>query len=123
MTKLHIFEKIRITIGVVEVIVMITDKIRLTAKDILEKEFKTAMRGYKPEDVDKFLDIIIKDYETMQAEIDELRQENARLKRLAEESSKRPAPTPASTAGTTNFDILKRLSNLEKHVFGSKLYD
>nr|5AN5_B Chain B, CELL CYCLE PROTEIN GPSB [Bacillus subtilis subsp. subtilis str. 168]5AN5_C Chain C, CELL CYCLE PROTEIN GPSB [Bacillus subtilis subsp. subtilis str. 168]5AN5_D Chain D, CELL CYCLE PROTEIN GPSB [Bacillus subtilis subsp. subtilis str. 168]5AN5_E Chain E, CELL CYCLE PROTEIN GPSB [Bacillus subtilis subsp. subtilis str. 168]5AN5_F Chain F, CELL CYCLE PROTEIN GPSB [Bacillus subtilis subsp. subtilis str. 168]5AN5_G Chain G, CELL CYCLE PROTEIN GPSB [Bacillus subtilis subsp. subtilis str. 16 len=23
----------------------------------------------------------------------------------------------------TNFDILKRLSNLEKHVFGSKLYD
>ncbi|MDQ0155170.1 cell division regulator GpsB [Robertmurraya andreesenii] len=102
---------------------MITDKIRLTAKDILEKEFKTAMRGYKPEDVDKFLDIIIKDYETMQEEIDELRQENARLKRLAEESSKRPAPTPASTAGTTNFDILKRLSNLEKHVFGSKLYD
>ena len=27
------------------------------------------------------------------------------------------------TAGTTNFDILKRLSNLEKHVFGDKLYD
>lgn len=100
-----------------------TDKIRLTAKDILEKEFKTAMRGYKPEDVDKFLDVIIKDYETMQAEIEELRQENIRLKRLAEESSKRPAPTPPSSAGTTNFDILKRLSNLEKHVFGSKLYD
>ncbi|ENI0857919.1 cell division regulator GpsB, partial [Listeria innocua] len=26
-------------------------------------------------------------------------------------------------AGTTNFDILKRLSNLEKHVFGNKLDD
>ncbi|MXV42394.1 cell division regulator GpsB, partial [Bacillus subtilis] len=26
-------------------------------------------------------------------------------------------------SNTTNFDILKRLSNLEKHVFGSKLYD
>jgi len=24
-------------------------------------------------------------------------------------------------SGVTNFDILKRLSNLEKHVFGSKL--
>ena len=35
---------------------MLADKIKLTAKDILEKEFKTAMRGYKPEDVDKFLD-------------------------------------------------------------------
>lgn len=100
---------------------MIIDKVRLSAKDILEKEFKTAMRGYKPEDVDKFLDIIIKDYEAMQSEIEELQQENARLKRLAEESSKRPAP--AQNAGTTNFDILKRLSNLEKHVFGSKLYD
>lgn len=100
---------------------MILDKVRLSAKDILEKEFKTAMRGYKPEDVDKFLDIIIKDYEAMQAEIGELQQENARLKRLAEESSKRPAP--AQNAGTTNFDILKRLSNLEKHVFGSKLYE
>ncbi|TKC19670.1 cell division regulator GpsB [Robertmurraya kyonggiensis] len=101
---------------------MNSDKIRLTAKDILEKEFKTAVRGYKPEDVDKFLDVIIKDYETMQAEIEELQQENARLKRLADESSKRPAPAPQS-AGTTNFDILKRLSNLEKHVFGSKLYE
>ncbi|HBJ02604.1 MAG TPA: cell division regulator GpsB, partial [Lysinibacillus sp.] len=28
-----------------------------------------------------------------------------------------------AAAGTTNFDILKRLSNLEKHVFGSKLYE
>ncbi|MEQ2528627.1 cell division regulator GpsB [Robertmurraya yapensis] len=103
---------------------MNSDKIRLTAKDILEKEFKTAVRGYKPEDVDKFLDIIIKDYETMQVEIEELQQENARLKRLAEESSKRPAPAAQSAAaGTTNFDILKRLSNLEKHVFGSKLYE
>lgn len=103
---------------------MLSDKIKLTAKDILEKEFKTAMRGYKPEDVDKFLDVIIKDYEAMQAEIEELQQENIRLKRLAEESAKRPAPAPApQTSGTTNFDILKRLSNLEKHVFGSKLYD
>ena len=26
---------------------MISDKIKLTAKDILEKEFKTGMRGYQ----------------------------------------------------------------------------
>ena len=35
-----------------------------------------------------------------------------------EEQSRRQ---PVQQAGTTNFDILKRLSNLEKHVFGSKL--
>ncbi|MCM3599831.1 cell division regulator GpsB [Robertmurraya korlensis] len=98
------------------------DKVKLTAKDILEKEFKTAMRGYKPEDVDKFLDVVIKDYEILQQEIEELQQENARLKKQLEEAVRRPSVQQPS-AGTTNFDILKRLSNLEKHVFGSKLYD
>lgn len=99
---------------------MLADKIKLNAKDILEKEFKSAMRGYKPEDVDKYLDYIIKDYETFHQEIEELQQENMRLRKQLEEASKRPA---TQTAGTTNFDILKRLSNLEKHVFGSKLYE
>ena len=99
---------------------VLADKIKLNAKDILEKEFKSAMRGYKPEDVDKYLDYIIKDYETFHQEIEELQQENMRLRKQLEEASKRPA---TQTAGTTNFDILKRLSNLEKHVFGSKLYE
>jgi DivIVA domain-containing protein len=97
-----------------------TDKIKLTAKDILEKEFKTAMRGYKPEEVDKYLDLVIKDYEAFQQEMEELQQENQRLRKQLEEATKRPSAQPA---GTTNFDILKRLSNLEKHVFGDKLYD
>jgi DivIVA domain-containing protein len=100
---------------------MLADKVKLTAKDILEKEFKTGVRGYKQEDVDKFLDLIIKDYETFHQEIEDLQQENLRLRKQLEDASKRqPAAQPA---GTTNFDILKRLSNLEKHVFGNKLYD
>lgn len=100
---------------------MIADKVKLTAKDILEKEFKTGVRGYKQEDVDKYLDLIIKDYETFHQEIEELQQENLRLRKQLEDASRRqPVAQPA---GTTNFDILKRLSNLEKHVFGNKLYD
>ncbi|MET1179540.1 MULTISPECIES: cell division regulator GpsB [Bacillales] len=104
---------------------MLSDKIKLTAKDILEKDFKTAMRGYKPEDVDQFLDLIIKDYEVFHQEIEDLKQENLKLKKQAEESTKRPnqPAAPSATPGTTNFDILKRLSNLEKHVFGNKLFD
>ncbi len=108
--------------GIHEVNVMLSDKVKLTAKDILEKEFKSAMRGYKPEDVDKFLDFIIKDYETFHQEIEDLQQENLRLKKQLEESSRRPNQQ-TTAVGTTNFDILKRLSNLEKHVFGSKLYE
>ncbi|GIN21089.1 MAG TPA: cell division regulator GpsB [Bacillus bacterium] len=97
---------------------MLAEKLKLTAKEILEKEFKTGFRGYKQEEVDKFLDLIIKDYESMHSIIDEMQQENMRLKKQLEESSRRQQIQPA---GTTNFDILKRLSNLEKHVFGSKL--
>ena len=100
---------------------MLSDKVKLTAKDILEKEFKTGVRGYKQEDVDKFLDFIIKDYETFHQEIEDLQQENLRLRKQLEETSRRQPVT--QPAGTTNFDILKRLSNLEKHVFGNKLYD
>ncbi len=100
---------------------MLSDKVKLTAKDILEKDFKTGVRGYKQEEVDQFLDLIIKDYGTMHQEIEDLQQENLRLRKQLEELSKRqPVAQPA---GTTNFDILKRLSNLEKHVFGNKLYD
>jgi DivIVA domain-containing protein len=100
---------------------MLSDKVKLTAKDILEKEFKTGVRGYKQEDVDKYLDLIIKDYETFHQEIEDLQQENLRLRKQLEDTPRRQ-PT-AQPAGTTNFDILKRLSNLEKHVFGNKLYE
>ncbi|MDF9296714.1 MULTISPECIES: cell division regulator GpsB [Geobacillus] len=98
---------------------MSANRVKLTPKDILEKEFKVSIRGYNQDEVDQFLDLIIKDYEAFQQEIDELRQENARLKRQVEELQKRPA----MSAGTTNYDILQRLSNLEKHVFGRKLYE
>ncbi|MCR2820198.1 cell division regulator GpsB [Lederbergia panacisoli] len=99
---------------------MLAERLKLTAKEILEKEFKTGVRGYKQEEVDKFLDLIIKDYETMHQLMDELQQENLRLKKQMEDQSRRQ---PVQPAGTTNFDILKRLSNLERHVFGSKLDD
>nr|4UG3_A Chain A, CELL CYCLE PROTEIN GPSB [Bacillus subtilis subsp. subtilis str. 168]4UG3_B Chain B, CELL CYCLE PROTEIN GPSB [Bacillus subtilis subsp. subtilis str. 168]4UG3_C Chain C, CELL CYCLE PROTEIN GPSB [Bacillus subtilis subsp. subtilis str. 168]4UG3_D Chain D, CELL CYCLE PROTEIN GPSB [Bacillus subtilis subsp. subtilis str. 168] len=68
---------------------MLADKVKLSAKEILEKEFKTGVRGYKQEDVDKFLDMIIKDYETFHQEIEELQQENLQLKKQLEEASKK----------------------------------
>ena len=97
---------------------MLADKIKLTAKEILEKDFKTSIRGYNHEEVDRFLDLIIKDYETFHQEIERLQQENLRLKKQLEETSQK-----TSYSGNVNNDILKRLSNLEKHVFGSKLFE
>ncbi|MBQ4817993.1 cell division regulator GpsB [Bacillus pumilus] len=101
---------------------MLADKVKLSAKEILEKEFKTGVRGYKQEEVDKFLDMVIKDYETFNQEIEKLQQENLHLSKQLEEAVEQGKRQPTQS-NTTNFDILKRLSNLEKHVFGSKLYD
>lgn len=101
------------------------NRTRLTAKEILEKDFKSVFRGYNKDEVDKYLDFIIKDYEIFQKETERLKQENNRLRNEIEkmqEQQKRQASS-AGNAGNTNYDILKRLSNLEKHVFGSKLYD
>ncbi|TWI58970.1 cell division regulator GpsB [Halalkalibacter nanhaiisediminis] len=98
--------------------------IRFTAKEILEKDFKTSMRGYNPDEVDKFLDAIIQDYEAFQNKVANLERENEQLKREMKKLSERSQrQTPTQTVGSTNYDILQRLSNLEKKVFGSKLYE
>ena len=41
---------------------MYSDRIYLTPQEILEKEFKIDARGYRPQEVDKFLDMVIRDY-------------------------------------------------------------
>lgn len=95
---------------------------QLSSQDILDKEFKTGLRGYQPDEVDKFLDEVIKDYQAFNKEIERLTLENQRLKQ--ESSTQKTEPRrPIATQGQTNYDILKRLSNLEKHVFGSRLSD
>ncbi|OLN23207.1 cell division protein DivIVA [Domibacillus antri] len=108
---------------------MLSDQIKLTGKDILEKEFKTSMRGYNPDEVDQFLDLVIKDYDVFQQAIEELQQENLRLKKenssiaSQKQQSEPPIRAQQPAAGSTNFDILKRLSNLERHVFGDRLHN
>ncbi|MBO1004628.1 cell division regulator GpsB [Pseudogracilibacillus auburnensis] len=98
---------------------MTVSRVQLTANDILEKEFKKSMRGYNEEDVDEFLDIIIKDYEAFNQEIEKLKQENERFRKSASQPKSRvTANTPPPQS---NYDVLKRLSNLEKAVFGQKI--
>ncbi|WP_195341025.1 cell division regulator GpsB [Lacticaseibacillus paracasei] len=104
--------------------------IQYEPKDILDKKFKNKVRGYDPDEVDEFLDGIIRDYEAFTNEIDRLKEENTKLFSRVDELTKQlsvsknvSAQTPQTNAAATNYDILKRLSNLERHVFGSKLSD
>ncbi|TDM04246.1 DivIVA domain-containing protein [Macrococcus carouselicus] len=95
--------------------------LKYSAKDIYEKEFeRTMVRGFKPEDVDGFLDDIISDYqkmEDMNSQLLKIADENKKLKKEIEDLRIRVA-TGRGDAGSQNYDLLKRISNLEKAVFG-----
>lgn len=107
---------------------MYQERIILTPKDILEKEFKIDTRGYRPQEVDKFLDTIISDYEEMfsmirryEREKKELTEENMRLKQENRSMRTKLDVLRDSPSGEiNNIDLLKRLSNLEKIVYGDQ---
>ena len=106
---------------------MYQDKIALTMQNILEKEFKIDARGYRMQEVDQFLDIIIRDYNEYNNIIKGLIEEK---KSLASENSllKQEIRDLKSTIDTlksgekeiTNVDLLRRVSQLEKIILGKE---
>ena len=102
---------------------MIEDKLYLTPEEILEKEFKIDARGYRMQEVDKFLDMVIRDYTEFLRTIKKLEKDNLDLiednKKLQMEYRKLKSAISASSEGASaNVDVLRRLSNLEKIVYG-----
>lgn len=93
--------------------------IKLTSKVILEKEFKKSVKGYNIDQVDQFLDQIMEDYDKFEEVLNALKAENERLKEELAGSSKKPVAQP--NTNNMNYDIIKRLANLEKAVFGDRL--
>ena len=103
---------------------MYDEKRFLTAKEILEKDFKIDTRGYRPQEVDQFLDLIIKDYVDFETttkrlvnEIKVLEGDNSKLKAEIRDL-KSKLEIAGSNKGVTNVDLLKRISDLEKVVYG-----
>ena len=103
------------------------DKITLTMQDILEKEFKIDARGYRLQEVDKFLDIIIKDYNEYNNIIRSLDKEKKLLleenKLLRNEVRNLKSSIDAAKIGEkeiTNVDLLRRISQLEKIILGKE---
>ncbi|SEM49003.1 DivIVA domain-containing protein [Ligilactobacillus sp. WC1T17] len=102
------------------------DEVNFTPKDIVSKHFKPKMRGYDPTEVDDFLDAVIRDYETFASEIQRLQGENEKLRSRVDDLNKQisvggASQTARPQTNMTNMDVLKRLSNLERHVFGAQL--
>lgn len=103
--------------------------IKFTTKDIFEQDFKIGFRGYDPDEVNDFLDEIMKDYDAYEAIIKELKGEIARLKAQMANAPRVGGTSMESsetlrterTSSATNFDILRRLNRLEKEVFGKQI--
>ena len=106
---------------------MYSDKIYLTPQEILDKEFKIDARGYRPQEVDKYLDMVIRDYTEFiniikrnEREIKDLTEDNAKLK--AEIRSLREQLVASESSNnannTSNVDLLRRIKKKKKVVFG-----
>ena len=106
---------------------MYNDRITLTMQDILEKEFKIDARGYRLQEVDKFLDVIIKDYneynniiKSLEKEKRELAQENTVLKNEVRNLKSSIEAARIGEKEITNVDLLRRISQLENIILGKE---
>jgi DivIVA domain-containing protein len=111
---------------------MYNENLYLTPQDILDKEFKVDTKGYSMKEVDKFLDMVIRDYTSftniikkLQIEKNQLASDNEKLK--AEYRKLKGIIDSANAAGGSsaqpaynNIDLLKRISALEKTVYGKE---
>ena len=103
------------------------DNIVLSPEEIYEKEFKIDARGYRPQEVDNFLDIIIKDYAEFkrivrgyEKEYQRLSSENANLKAQLRQlqTELETKESDEDNGAVSNVDLLRRISQLEKFVYG-----
>ena len=101
------------------------DKIALTIQNILEKEFKVDARGYRMQEVDQFLDIIIRDYneynniiKRLNSEKQSLASENSLLKQEIRDLRSTIDTLKSGEKEITNVDLLRRISQLEKIILG-----
>ena len=101
------------------------DKIALTMQNILEKEFKVDARGYRMQEVDQFLDIIIRDYneynniiKRLISEKKSLENENDNLKQEVRDLRSTMDTLKNGEKEITNVDLLRRISQLEKIILG-----
>ena len=108
---------------------MYNDRIFLTPQEILEKEFKVDARGYRPQEVDKFLDMVMRDYseyisiiKKLEKDIKDLTEDNMKLKqeirRLRTTIAAAEDGEASGVRSVNNVDLLRRISQLEKIVFG-----
>ena len=107
-------------------------KLKLTSDVILNKEFQGSTPGYNPLQVDEYLDRIIKDYrvvetnilmlkkdvDDLKTQIDELSEENKKLKvQNLKYESRLSNIKEGDNVTSENVELLKRINALEKFLY------
>lgn len=101
------------------------NEIVLSSDTLLNWDFKLDARGYRPQEVDKVLDIVINDYKTFakkekeyKDKIDELNNQILDLKHQLRNANENMQIYKSSEKEVTNLDLIKRVSQLEKIIYG-----
>ena len=88
-------------------------------------DFKVDARGYRPQEVDKVLDMVISDYNAYNSmirekdrQIDALNNQILELKQKLRNAKANMDIVKNSERQVTNVDLLSRISELEKIIYG-----
>ncbi len=106
---------------------MKNEEIVLTPDMILNWDFKIDARGYRPQEVDKVLDMVINDYYAFNKKIKELEVQNGELNNEILDLKYKLRNAKAnmnivknSDREVTNVDLLRRISQLENIIYGKE---
>ncbi|SDW12365.1 DivIVA domain-containing protein [Marininema mesophilum] len=112
---------------------------RLTPRDIFSKDFKTARKGYNVDEVNEFLDVVIKNFEALLEENLQLKEElkKERKSKLKQGQSLSNSNLPGQPLSNPNLsgqqsmplpmqdnndrmveDLMRRMERLEKYMMG-----
>ena len=100
------------------------NEIVLSSDTLLNWDFKLDARGYRPQEVDKVLDIVINDYKTFarkekeyKEKIDELNKQILDLKHQLRSANENMQIYKSSDKDISNLDLIRRVSQLEKIIY------
>ncbi len=104
------------------------NRCNLDVQTILDTEFHVDFKGYSSIEVDKFLDMVIEDYQIYDQKIADMKEQFlmqersiASLKaKIIELEGKAKALEDVESVNPSQLDLLKRISKLEQEVYKNK---
>ena len=108
-------------------------KLTLCSDDIVNKEFSLQYKGYVPQEVDAFLDEVVKNYEVIEEIRDYYETQNKALQKTNSvlrakiddletklEIEKNKNNSIEKVDSTSNLDLIKKIAKLESELFQTK---